>query len=86
MKTLIVSSFDISGGAARAAYRLHQGFQSINLDSQILVQEKFSHDQTVIGPTKKLTQGLARSRWTFGALPQKLYPQREDKTFSSQWR
>ncbi|NEO10726.1 MAG: glycosyl transferase, partial [Moorea sp. SIO3I8] len=49
MKTLIVSSFDISGGAARAAYRLHQGFQSINIDSQILVQEKFSDDQTVIG-------------------------------------
>ncbi|AOY84347.1 MAG: glycosyltransferase [Moorea sp. SIO1G6] len=85
MKTLIVSSFDISGGAARAAYRLHQGLQSINLDSQILVQEKFSHDQTVIGPTIKLKEGLARMRWTFGALPQKLYPQREDTTFTTQW-
>ena len=47
MKILIVNSYDIYGGAARAAYRLHKGLQNFGIDSKMLVQKKFSDDDTV---------------------------------------
>ena len=59
MKVLIVSSNDISGGAARCAYRLHKGLQNINIDSNMLVQSKMSDDCTVIGPTTKIKKAIA---------------------------
>jgi glycosyltransferase involved in cell wall biosynthesis len=85
MKSLLVSSFDIEGGAARAAYRLHQGLQSIGLHSQMLVQEKSSNDNSVIAPTTRLAEGISRMKLTFDALPLKLYRQRDSTTFSIQW-
>jgi len=42
MKVLVISTSDISGGAARAAYHLHEGLQGLNVDSQMLVQFKQS--------------------------------------------
>jgi hypothetical protein len=50
MKTLIVNTSDIQGGAARAAYRLHQALLAQGVDSQMLVQSKSSDDYTVTGP------------------------------------
>jgi len=47
MRTLIVSHSDISGGAARATYRLHQGCRKHDLDSSMIVREKSSEDDTV---------------------------------------
>jgi len=40
MKVLIVNTFDIQGGAARAAYRLHRSLLDAGIDSQMLVQKK----------------------------------------------
>ena len=40
MKILHLNTSDINGGAARAAYRLHQGLRNIGIDSQMLVQDK----------------------------------------------
>lgn len=85
MKSLILSTFDTSGGAARACYRLHQGLKSLDTDSQMLVQQKSSDDQTVISPQTRLQEGLARARITFDLLPLKLYPKRQSKSFSLQW-
>lgn len=48
MKILIVSSHDISGGAARAAYRLHTTLLKYKIQSIMLVQKKFSTNSTVI--------------------------------------
>ncbi len=48
MKVLHISSTDIVGGAAIAAYRLHQGLQSIGTCSQMLVAHKRSADESVI--------------------------------------
>jgi hypothetical protein len=39
MKILNLCSFDLAGGAARAAYRTHQCMLSLDLDSQLLVQQ-----------------------------------------------
>ncbi|MCX8120894.1 MAG: glycosyltransferase family 4 protein [Oscillatoriaceae bacterium SKW80] len=62
MKILLLSTYDILGGAARAAYRLHKGLQMINVDSRMLVQLKFSYDPTVIGPVKEIQKELSRVR------------------------
>ena len=50
MKILIVSHSDISGGAAKAAYRLHKGLMNSSIDSQMIVSRKNTDDFTVLGP------------------------------------
>lgn len=48
MKILIVNAYDISGGAARAATRLHRALLSESIDSQMLVINKKSDDYRVL--------------------------------------
>ncbi len=47
MKILTVNTMDITGGAARAAYRLHRGLLEQGVNSRMLVQFKKSDDPTV---------------------------------------
>lgn len=51
---VMVNTFDIRGGAARASRRLHQGFQRIGLRPVFLTLEKFSDDPSVhsVAPAK----------------------------------
>ncbi|MEH1948778.1 MAG: glycosyltransferase family 4 protein [Nostoc sp.] len=85
MKILHISTHDISGGAARAAYRLHTGLQNIGLQSQMLVQEKYSNDKTVVAPKIRLFQGIAKAKLTVESLPLKLYRQKKNTPFFTQW-
>ncbi|MEH2123567.1 glycosyltransferase family 4 protein [Nostoc sp.] len=85
MKILHISTHDINGGAARAAYRLHTGLQDIGLQSQMLVQEKYSNDKTVIAPKIRLFQGVAKAKLTVESLPLKLYRQKKNTPFFTQW-
>lgn len=85
MKVLLINNSDLSGGAARAAYRLHQGLQQLSVDSQMLVQQKLSHDRSVFAPTSRLESSIGNSRIAVDALPLKFYPQREHSTYSLQW-
>ncbi len=48
MNVLIINTFDIKGGAARAAYRLHKGLTRIGVNSFMLVKEKKSQEQKVL--------------------------------------
>jgi len=82
MKPLILNTFDIEGGAAQAAYRLHKGLQSIGLDSKMLVQTKSGDDHTVIGPQTKMQKGFGMIRPTLDSLPLQLYPKRNNVLFS----
>lgn len=82
MNVLLLSTYDIAGGAARAAYRLHQGLQSIGVNSQMLVQEKSSADKAVVAPKTRLAEGIARAKLSFDTLPLKFYRQRESAPFS----
>lgn len=50
MKVLTVNYSDLDGGAARAAYRLHEGLQRIGVGSELLVRSKSSDDRLVHGP------------------------------------
>jgi glycosyltransferase involved in cell wall biosynthesis len=43
-----VNTFDLTGGAARAVYRLHTGLKELGHDSRLLVLQKESSDPTVI--------------------------------------
>ncbi len=75
MKALILSATDIQGGAARASYRLHQGFKEIDVDCQMLVQTKYSDDPKVLGTSVSSGIGSAMSglRLTLDRLPLKSY-------------
>ena len=81
MKVLNLSTFDLAGGAARAAYRIHQGLRSIDIDSQFLVQHKQSTDPTVVTAEPKLA---AKLRSMGDAYPLRSYRQRT-QLFSPQW-
>lgn len=83
MKLLIVNTFDTQGGAARAAYRLHQGLINHGVDSRMLVQEKSTDDFTVLGPTSKCAYLFSRLRANFDVVPLYLYPGRHTSLFSS---
>ena len=50
MKILHLNFSDTNGGAARAAYRLHSALINIGVQSELLVCEKNSNDNTVKGP------------------------------------
>jgi glycosyltransferase involved in cell wall biosynthesis len=86
MKVLHLNTSDINGGAARAAYRLHQGLQRIGLTSQMLVQDQVSDDSTVVKPATKLQRGLAKIQPILNVLPLLLFsPQRDRVPYSLQW-
>lgn len=62
MKVAVVSSFDLDGGAARAAYRLHQALRAHGADSRMFVQVRTSSDPTVDGRSVGLPKLIGRLR------------------------
>lgn len=85
MRILHLSISDIGGGAARAAYRLHQGLQKFGIVSQMLVQDKGTDDQTVIAPSTKFARRFAQIRSALSRLPLELYRHRERIEYSITW-
>ncbi len=85
MKVLHLNVSDLSGGASRAAYRLHQGLMGIGVNSQMLVQTQDSDDQTVMSSNTKLGKDLTKLRSALSRLPLKLYPHGELSEYSSSW-
>lgn len=83
MKPLLLSTFDTYGGAARAAYRLHQGLRKSGVDSRMLVQEKQSDDWTVTGPDTKWAYLQGKLRANGDALPLIPYKNRRKGFFST---
>jgi len=85
MKSLLINTSDISGGAARAAYRIHKGLQGIGMDSKMLVQTKLSDDRTVIAPGTKFKKGLALLRPTLDSAAKKIFAGGSKTIFSPAW-
>lgn len=85
MRILTVNSSDLEGGAARAAYRLHQGLVRIGLDSSLLVQSRSSDDRRVQGPVTTIAKAMSRLRPTLDLHPVKRYPNFGRKMFSPAW-
>jgi glycosyltransferase involved in cell wall biosynthesis len=86
MKILHISKSN-SGGAGRAAYRLHQGLQKMGINSQMLVQNKFGDDGSVLCPETQLKKAMAKLEILnrLDKLPLKFYPKRSPDLFSPQW-
>ncbi|GAB4181701.1 MAG: glycosyltransferase [Roseiflexaceae bacterium] len=67
LKVVHLSTNDVAGGAARAAYRLHQGLQRLGHQSQMLVANKSSSDPQVLAfapprdPIGRVARHLRRS-------------------------
>ena len=62
MKVVIVNTHDIEGGAARAAYRLHDALKKSGVNSTMLVQTKKSDDYTVLGPKSLMQKFFSKLR------------------------
>lgn len=85
MKILIVNTSDIDGGAARAAYRLHNALLNQNIYSQMLVQNKISDDFTVITEDSKLRKNLIKFNPHIDSVPIRFYKNRIGTLFSPSW-
>jgi glycosyltransferase involved in cell wall biosynthesis len=86
LNVLHLSTSDLQGGAARAAYRLHQGLLRQGVDSSMLVQAKMSCDPRVFAPTRRSQQLFTSTRVIWDTLPLKAYPQcKADGNFFPQW-
>lgn len=84
MKILHLNTSDTDGGAARGAYWMHTALKRAGVDSQMLVAEKHSSDDTVTGPkgitgSQKIFNGI---RQTIEYLPLKRYPNKTPGLFS----
>ncbi len=100
MRVVHLSAEDISGGAARAAQRLHLGLRAIGIDSRVIVRRK-SGDDPYTYPAFAVPAGDARAaadgfrqdlrKVVFKAcgyldqLPLRRYPRRQLLTWSIGW-
>ena len=85
MKVLQINASDTSGGAARAAYRLHRALLNAGIGSQMLVQAKISDDYTVVANDTKIQKGLAKVRPALDFIPVQFYKNRTKTLFSPAW-
>ena len=85
MKVVLLNSSDSEGGAARAAYRLHQGLQEIGVFSQMLVKRKKSGERNVLLSQKGIANKFDKIISTISNSPLRLYPERNRGIFSPQW-
>ena len=85
MKILHLSTSDLVGGAARAAYRLHSGLIANGVSSEMLVQFKDSVNPEIHGPKKNLSKALSFVRPTIDHLPKLFFSRYLKNLFHLQW-
>ena len=73
MKILQISIYDNRGGAARAAYRLHQGLRETGQDCRMLVRHKDSRDDAVFCVTAKDLEGKDDQKFLLDVVVQGQY-------------
>ncbi|MBO9372858.1 MAG: glycosyl transferase family 1, partial [Chloroflexus sp.] len=80
MRVVHLSTNDISGGAARAAYRLHRALLAIGCQSRMLVANRRSDDPTVqaIPPATNLITNLQR-RWRNWRIRRAMQPYKQTR-------
>lgn len=85
IKPLLLNSYDSHGGAAIATYRLHDGLRKIGVDSDMLVQHKFTTDSSVIrsGKSAFCTSVVSPLRPYADRLPIGFYRKRKKRPFST---
>ena len=71
LKILSVNTSDTAGGAARAAYRIHQSVQTLGVDSKMFVKDKRQDDDTVISLKKFVPSNIVYKVFDWVALKMK---------------
>jgi len=84
MKILHVNTNDISGGAARAAFRLHESLLQNNINSQMLVAEKKSDITSIIALSNENLIKKIKNR-LYKVILNKLSLGKYEKTISKYW-
>ena len=85
MKVLHLNTFDIAGGAARAAWRVHQGLRGLGVDSRMLVQTKESGDPSVVDRDSRFSRVLGDARLMTETLPLLAYRGRPPTHWATGW-
>lgn len=80
MRVLHFSTFDLIGGAARAAFQLHEGLCDLGVDSEMLVQRKDSTN-----PAVRVAPQFSWLRWRFWTFLEREYLQRNRTPLSNTW-
>lgn len=83
MKVLIVNFTDNQGGAARAANRLHKSLLAQNIDSNMLVEFKFTNDPNVYGAKKWYGKAISKMKAIINNIPLWLNTSNLKRNFSS---
>ena len=84
MKVVHLSTYDLFGGAARAAFRLHAGLRAAGLDSHLLVRQRQANRDDVAQPGGALGRFWLRLQRRIDRAPlQWRFPQARD--FSIGW-
>ena len=79
MKSLTLNTHDFTGGAARAAFRLHRGLQSAGVHTTMMVRAKSGSEPSVVAQSNSYA---GRIRALCDGLPLHLYPNRQPHNFS----
>jgi glycosyltransferase involved in cell wall biosynthesis len=69
MKVAIVNTYDLQGGAARAASRLHRALMTVGIDSRLFVQQRSTNESDVVGQSGNWSRAVGRMRWQLDNLP-----------------
>jgi len=85
MNVLHLSTFDIEGGAARAAWRLHQGLRELGTNSHMLVQTKTSGDDSIYERDSELARQLGKVRPFMEIIPLLAYRDRPPTHWATEW-
>jgi hypothetical protein len=86
MRILIVSTFDLNGGAGKAAYRLLESLSNINgVEILMLVKEKSSNNNNVIEYNKYYSKYFNKILQALDNIFLLLYPERNKSLFSTSW-
>jgi len=85
VRVVHISSHDTFGGAALAAFRLHKGLQASGIESTMLVHERSSDDDSILGPTSNIAKGIAHFRTSIDHIPKLFYRNIKPTIFHSQW-
>jgi glycosyltransferase involved in cell wall biosynthesis len=85
MKVLIVNTYDTDGGAARAAYRLHNALLFEGVQSVMLVQKKLSNDLSIQSAVSIKQKIIAKLKPYIDQLPLFFYKKKSANLFSTAW-
>lgn len=80
-----INTSDFMGGAARAAYRIHEAIRSNNIDSVMLVRKKVRKESTIIGPQTQISEAWALLQPKLDSIPKKIFITNQKGPWSFNW-